>query len=139
MVLMLGMGYHTLKRRLTGLQPIAKDGRAVFYCTKDALHRIYEVKENERERLDRVRADKIAFDLSVSRKTHLSLTDVEALLSEAAAIFMGQKRSMGSRLAGQLASMSDPKAILALLNSENDAILRDTADKFSEIKDKRNA
>lgn len=64
----------------------------------------------------------------------LKIDDVEAILIEGAATFAGQKRSMGSRLAGKLASMTDPTAILKLLNAENDAILRNTSDKFSEIK-----
>jgi len=64
----------------------------------------------------------------------LKIDDVEAIIVEGAATFAGQKRSMGSRLAGKLASMTDPKAILKLLNAENDAILKNTATKFSEIK-----
>jgi len=53
----------------------------------------------------------------------LEFDEVETVVCEGAAIFTGQKRSIGSRLAGTLAGMSDPKAILKLLNSENDKIL----------------
>ena len=62
----------------------------------------------------------------------LPIDDVEAMMLEIAAIFAGQKRSMGSRLAGKLAGMNDPKRILALLNRENDAILKNVSAKFSE-------
>ena len=61
----------------------------------------------------------------------LPVDDVEALMLEVAAAFAGQKRSMGSRLAGRLAGMSDPKRILALLNAENDKILRGVSEKFA--------
>ena len=61
----------------------------------------------------------------------LPVEDAEVLMQEAAAIFAGQKRSMGSRLAGKLAGMADPKQILALLNRENDKILRGVSDKFA--------
>ena len=62
----------------------------------------------------------------------LPIDDAEAMMLEIAAIFAGQKRSMGSRLAGKLAGMNDPKRILALLNRENDAILKNVSAKFSE-------
>ena len=129
-----GKAYNTVKRLLAGLDPAGKDGRTLYYLTADALARIYGAKgECEKERLDRVRADKVTFDLSVSRGEYLLLDDVEALLIEGAATFAGQKRSMGSRLAGKLASMTNPKAILKLLNAENDRILESVADKFSAL------
>lgn len=65
----------------------------------------------------------------------LPIDVVESLFMEAAAIFVGQKRSMGSRLAGKLAGMSDPQPILKLLNTENDKILAGVADKFSALAD----
>lgn len=134
-----GKAYNTTKRLLAGLAPISKDGRTLYYLSTDALARIYATKaESEKERLDRVRADKVAFDLSVSRGEYLQLDDVEALMMEAAATFSGQKRSMGSRLAGQLASMSDPKTILKLLNSENDKILSALSKKLSTLADRAN-
>jgi len=43
---------------------------------------------------------------------------------------------MGSRLAGQLASMSEPKAILKLLNAENDRILTAVSEKFRALSDR---
>jgi hypothetical protein len=79
-----------------------------------------------------LKAQKRASDLAYDERAGklLSIGDAEALMLEAAASFAGQKRSMGSRLAGQLAGMSDPKQILALLNKENDAILRTVAEVF---------
>ena len=43
---------------------------------------------------------------------------------------------MGSRRAGQLASMSDPKAILRLFNAENDRILTAVSEKFRALSDR---
>jgi hypothetical protein len=42
---------------------------------------------------------------------------------------------MGSRLAGQLAGMSDPTAILKLLNAENDKILEATSEQLQSLAD----
>jgi len=87
-------------------------------------------------RVELLKMQKKNAELAYQEKTGqlLNIDDVEALLIEGAAVFVGQKRSMGSRLSGKLAGMSDPKAILKLLNSENDAILKNTAAKFSSIK-----
>jgi hypothetical protein len=63
----------------------------------------------------------------------LELDEVQAVVNEGAAVFAGQKRSMGSRLAGTLAGMSDPKEILRLLNSENDAILLELSKKLRAL------
>jgi hypothetical protein len=43
---------------------------------------------------------------------------------------------MGSRLAGTLTGMSDPKAILKLLNSENDKILLELSKKLNSLADR---
>ena len=90
----------------------------------------------KQSRVDLLDMQKKNAELAYLEKTGqmLKINDVEAILIEGAAVFVGQKRSMGSRLAGKLASMTDPKAILKLLNKENDAILRNTSDKFSQIK-----
>ena len=69
----------------------------------------------------------------------LDIEDVQTVVNEGAAIFTGQKRSMGSRLAGQLAGMRDPVAILKLLNSENDAILLELSKKLSALADRANS
>jgi hypothetical protein len=46
---------------------------------------------------------------------------------------------MGSRLAVKLAGMTDPKAILKLLNSENDKILQATSEKLYSLADRGTA
>ena len=45
---------------------------------------------------------------------------------------------MGSRLAGQLAGMTNPTAIMKLLNKENDAILLELSKKLSALADRAN-
>jgi len=86
-------------------------------------------------RVELLEVQKKNAELAYQQKTGqlLLVADVEAVMMEAAAIFTGQKRALGSRLSSKLASMTDPKAILKLLNSENDKILANTADKFGEI------
>jgi hypothetical protein len=81
-----------------------------------------------------LKSQKRAADLAYQEKAGklLPIDDVEALILEATAAYVGQRRSMGSRLAGELAGMSDPKTILAVLNQENDAILRTLSNTFGE-------
>jgi len=69
----------------------------------------------------------------------LNIDDVEAIIIEGAAVFAGQKRSMGSRLDGKLANIHDSKTILKLLNAENDGILEGVADKFQSLADRANS
>jgi len=45
---------------------------------------------------------------------------------------------MGSRLAGQLAGMSNPQEILKLLNSENDKILSALSKNLGALADRAN-
>lgn len=89
----------------------------------------------KQSRVELLAVQKQNAELNYQQKTGqvLLIDNVEAILMEAAAVFAGQKRSMGSRLSGKLAGMTSPKAILKLLNAENDAILKNTATKFSEI------
>lgn len=91
--------------------------------------------ELKQSRVELLGMQKKNAELAYQQKTGqlLLVADVEAVMMEAAAIFTGQKRALGSRLSSKLASMTDPKAILKLLNSENDKILANTADKFGEI------
>ena len=72
----------------------------------------------------------------VKHGKHLRTDEVQVVVNEGAAIFMRQKRSMGSCLAGQLAGMNNPKEILKLLNSENDKILSALSKKLNSLADR---
>lgn len=85
-----GIGYNTIKRRLAGLDAVDKDGRTLLYLTRDALAKIYGAKtEAEKERLDRVRADQVEFDLAVKRREYAPIS----VLQFAIADFSGQLKS----------------------------------------------
>ena len=90
------------------------------------------LKTKRAEYLD-LQKKKAELDIAAKIGAVLPIDDVEAMFLEAAAIFSGQRRSMGSRLAGKLAGMHDPRAILALLNRENDGILKQTAAGFRDV------
>jgi len=46
------------------LDPASKDDRTLFYSTPDALAKTYGVKaEAEKDRLDRMRADQVEYEL----------------------------------------------------------------------------
>lgn len=89
----------------------------------------------ERKRLVAAQADNAEFEREVKRGNYLRTDEVESIVCEGVAVFTGQKRSMGSRLAGTLAGMNDPKAILKLLNTENDAILSELSKKLRALAD----
>jgi phage terminase Nu1 subunit (DNA packaging protein) len=95
----------------------------------------------KKARVALLRAQKKSADLAYKQKIGqlIEMEDLQAVVNEGTAIFVGQKRSMGSRLAGKLAGMTDPTAILKLLNSENDKILAATADKLHALSKKGEA
>ena len=97
--------------------------------------------ELKKSRADLLKTQRKNAELAYLEKTGqmLNIDDVEAIIIEGAAVFAGQKRSMGSRLDGKLANMHDSKTILKLLNAENDGILEGVADKFQSLADRANS
>jgi phage terminase Nu1 subunit (DNA packaging protein) len=89
----------------------------------------------KKSRSELLRAQKRNADLAYQQKTGelIPIEDLQIVVNEGTAVFTGLKRSMGSRLAGQLAGMSDPKQILRLLNKENDAILLELSKKLGAL------
>jgi hypothetical protein len=89
----------------------------------------------KKARSELLQAQKKHSDLAYQQKIGalVPLDDLQAVVNEGTAIFVGLKRSMGSRLAGELANMSDPKQILRLLNKENDAILLQLSKKLGSL------
>ena len=93
----------------------------------------------ERRRLVAAQSEKTETENRLRKDELFSADEVEAIVCEGTAVFTGQKRAMGSRLAGQLAGMTDPVAILKLLNSENDKILLELSKKLSALADRANS
>ena len=89
----------------------------------------------KQSRTDLLKMQQKNAELAYQQKTGelIPVQDLQDVVNEGTAIFVGQKRSMGSRLAGKLAGMTDPTKILKLLNSENDKILNATADKLHSL------
>ncbi len=123
-----------------GVGKFDRDASVTAYCRylRGALQQQGSGSSNaelKQSRVELLGMQKKNAELAYQQKTGqlLLVADVEAVMMEAAAIFTGQKRALGSRLSSKLASMTDPKAILKLLNSENDKILANTAAKFGEI------
>ena len=117
--LVTGKAYNTVKRLLGGLDPSSKDGRTLYYSTPDALAKIYGKKtEPESDRLDRLRADQVEFDLSIKRGEYLPADDVQIVLNEAMVIISSNEDAIPGRLAQQLANMTDAAQIRKLLLKE---------------------
>ena len=95
----------------------------------------------KKSRADLLKAQKRNADLAYRKQIGelLDIEDVQTVVNEGAAIFVGQKRAMGSRLAGQLAGMTNPTAIMKLLNKENDAILLELSKKLSALANRANS
>jgi len=78
-----GKAYNTLKRLLVGLEPVAKDGRTLYFDAPAALAKIYQAKEEqEKDRLDRLRADQIEFDLAVKRGEYAPIEAVKYAIGD---------------------------------------------------------
>ena len=130
-----GMAYNTIKRRLAGLDPIGKDGRTLMFLTTAALPKIYGAKaESEKDRLDRLRGDKVDFELSIGKGEHMPIDDVEQIMAETASMLVGGLTSFGPRLAGQLANTTDPMEILKLLNAEIRSVRQTITDTLEDAK-----
>jgi len=112
---------------------------AIQWLLNRAEHKNAAPLSEERRRLVAAQAEKAEIETAQRKGELLELDDVEAMILEGAAVFAGQKRSMGSRLAGQLAGMTNPTAILKLLNSENDKILLELSKKLSALADRANS
>jgi len=81
--LITGVAYNTVKRRLSGLDAIGKDGRTLLYLTREALAKIYGAKtESEKDRLDRARADQVEFDLAVKMEQYAPIKVFEFALAD---------------------------------------------------------
>jgi hypothetical protein len=89
----------------------------------------------KKSRADLLRSQKRNADLAYQQKIGqlIEIEDLQEVVNAGTAVFTGQRRSMGSRLAGQLAGMSDPTAILKLLNRENDRILLELSKKLGAL------
>jgi len=89
--LLTGKAYNSVRKLLSGLDPISKDGRTLLYLTKDALAYIYDAtKESDRERLDRVRADQVEFDLAIKRGDYAPIDHLRFAISD----FASQSRAI---------------------------------------------
>lgn len=107
--------------------------KAVQWLLNRAESRNSSPLSEERRRLVAAQAERAELETAQRKGQLLDIEDVQIVVNEGTAIFVGQKRSMGSRLAGQLAGMTDPRAILKLLNAENDKILQATSDKLYSL------
>jgi len=74
-----GFDTATIRKRLGGLEPVEKNNRCKLYEPRAALQLLYGQANNpqqEKARLDKLRADKVELDLQVMRK---ELVEVEAV------------------------------------------------------------
>ena len=63
-----GKSYTTVKRSLAGLEPVARDGKTLYFVPPEALTKIYRAaEESQRERLDRARAEKQELENKVAQ------------------------------------------------------------------------
>lgn len=84
-----GAGHARVKRALEGLAPAETDGRTLKYATRKALPLIFEqgaTPQQERARLDKLRADVIELDLS---EREGQLVPVEMIGEQIDKLFMG--------------------------------------------------
>ncbi len=101
-----GLAYNTVKCRLSGLDPISKDGRTLYFPTPGALAKIYGVNaESERDRLNRTRADQVEFDMSIKRKQFAPITLLEHAIADFAAQGVSILESLPKRIKNSMPSL----------------------------------
>ena len=91
--------YTTVKRALAGLEPVARDGKTLYFAPTDVLKRVYMVKaESQRERLDRTRADAQELQNKVARGQYAPISLIGDLLSDASSQVRSILDSLPKRL-----------------------------------------
>ena len=133
--LITGLAYQTVKRRLSGLDPVDKDGRTLFFSAPAALRTIYGKPLSERERLDKARADQTEFALAAARGEFIPATDVALTFNEAMQIIASTMDAVPGRLAQQVAGMDSAAEIRQLLLSEIRRGRQQAADRLSAYLD----
>ena len=95
-----GRGYKTVKNRLKGLIPAAKDGRTIFYNAPEALSKIFAVDDPyiEAARLNRLRGDRVEHDLSIDKGETASIGILTWTLSRIAELTNSALDSLPMRL-----------------------------------------
>jgi phage terminase Nu1 subunit (DNA packaging protein) len=105
-----GKAFQTVKIALSGLEPIAKDGRTLLYAPAEALSRIYGAKaESERERLDRARAEAQEMQNKVARGEYAQISLISDCLADVSSQIRSILGALPKRLKASLPGLRAPE------------------------------
>jgi phage terminase Nu1 subunit (DNA packaging protein) len=100
-----GVAYNTVKKRLGDLQPVSKDGRTLFFNTPAALAKIFNQTESEKNRLDRLRADKTEMENDLMRGDSVPTDAVKFAIADFASQVKSTFESIPKRIKHSLPSL----------------------------------
>jgi hypothetical protein len=126
-----GFAYGTTKRRLVGLDPVAADGRTLFFASRKALAQIYGQPDDPREartRLDTLQGDLVEHELTAKRKEVLP---IELIAEKVDNLFTNVYRrlaAMPHKLAPYLVGIKTPAEAYEILDAQIREALEELAD-----------
>jgi len=127
-----GHAERTIRKRLGGLEPVAKDGRTVWYAARPALERIYLGESldltRERARLASEQADAQALRNQQQRGEVVPAEDMDRALIAVSTLTSGRLQGIPRSLAPELAAESTPAKCEAIVEKAILEALGDLAD-----------
>jgi phage terminase Nu1 subunit (DNA packaging protein) len=132
-----GKQWRTVKSRLdaAGLTAVAHSRNATLYASADALEAIYAVSgaagelhlDEERARLAKEQADKLAIENALTRGEIMYTTDMAEAMGVCYEAARAKLRAAGSKL-GVILDPTNPKRARDLIDREHNEVLTELAD-----------
>ena len=102
-----GMSYRTIKKRLSGVKPVGKDGRSIFFDSAEAFAALYKAEARPANatdlsmahaRLAQIKGDREALHLAKEREESAPIVVLESALSRVAAIINARLQALPAKL-----------------------------------------
>jgi hypothetical protein len=130
-----GLAERTIRKRLGDLQPVARDGRTVWYPARDALERIYLTEalnpQLEKARLDRAKREQLEDRLARERGNVIAADAPERMLVQLAKLTRDRILAVPSGAYPEIAARTSPelaRSIGFIVDRHLRAALSDLAD-----------
>jgi hypothetical protein len=127
-----GRARETIRKRLRGLKPVAKDGKTLWYAPREALPLLFGASgldlSAERARLAKEQADGIAMRNAATRAELVLPNAKDQTIIALDAVISAQFRPLGSRVAPALAAEPTVAGCRQIIDDAVAATLHELAD-----------
>ena len=132
-----GIDRRSINRRLSGLEPVGKAGRAVHYDSAKALPKLYHHGSDlldaaqERAALDRSRRELVDLQLDRQAAELVEIGEVQHVIGDAAATLKRRLADLPLRPAAGLATLTDVAEIQRRIEAEARELLVDFSERMT--------